>query len=630
MSRFRWQLFVLLVLIPVMSVRAQAHVSVPLGDPVYHVLEQAEVRGLCAPLPTAKPYSRAVIVSAVNEILNAGEGRRFGGLSKGETDTLLQFLKTHGDAKKGIDWQKGSYRFENNENSKVHVSADVGARFGTILSGGYYFQDADFAFGADFWLTPYLKGDLGRLFSYKLEVTGLITRSAREELGKYNTYYDGYDNTKDSARQNDKITTYGDPLAYFPYTYKKRWDGFVWSVEDTMSSASMLGWPKGFSVGYNMMPELGGSLLDGKITYRGGRMDREWGAMANGSSLILNKSAQPFLGLEATVTPFNWLSFSSVTGVLEYFADGSLKESAASSQNAFTLGMIEGNYKNYFHADVGSAVVWPKRLELGYLFPLTDNFFYQNNVGDFDNLALFLNLKGQYPGIAGLWFSFFLDEVSPDAITKAFELDRAMFAFQAGGTAHLPFLPFGSLSLSYTKIEPYTYTHTKENVPWYGDIAMETSYINNGRALGYYLPPNSDEVKLRFEAMPELNTRVSAQYQMIRHGADFGPHAVDGSSFYSELDPQGRDEKAVLKKFFLEDGAYQWLHIIKVGAEHTFPMKYVPFQVFGEAGVVISYFTDIAGEANSGSASSYSIVDTSVYPKSTGFILTLGIRIFPE
>jgi hypothetical protein len=351
--------------------------------------------------------------------------------------------------------------------------------------------------------------------------------------------------------------------------------------------------------------------------------------MANGSSLILNRSAQPFLALEATAKPFSWLNLSTLTGVLEYYDAESIKDSAESSQNAFSVGMVELNVKNYFHADFGSTVIWPKRFELGYLFPLADKYLYQNNIGDFDNLALFLNLKGQYPGIAGLWVSLFLDEINPES--GIFQLDRAMFAYQAGTTVAFPVLPFGSLSLSYTKIEPYTYTHPKETVPWYGDIAMETSYTNNGKSLGYYLPPNSDELKLRFEAMPEINTRVNAQYQMIRHGADFGPHAVDGSSLLSELDPSGRSEKAVLKKFFLQDGAYQWLHIIKGGAEHTFPIKNAtPFQVFGEAGVVISYFTDIAGKANSGSAFSYSIIDTEVYPKSTGFILTLGIRIFPE
>jgi hypothetical protein len=73
------------------------------------------------------------------------------------------------------------------------------------------------------------------------------------------------------------------------------------------------------------------------------------------------------------------------------------------------------------------------------------------------------------------------------------------------------------------------------------------------------------------------------------------------------------------------------MHIIKVGAEHSFPLKNAaPFQIFGDAGVVISHFTNIAGPANSGSASPYSVIDTPEYPKSTGFILTIGARIFPK
>jgi hypothetical protein len=397
------------------------------------------------------------------------------------------------------------------------------------------------------------------------------------------------------------------------------------------TNSSMIGWPDGYSVGFNLRPELAGSLMADHLTYRFGRIDREWGGMSNNSSLILNKQAQPFLALEVTATPFDWLKFSALSGVLEFNDTESIKDSAASSQNAFSAGMVELNVKNYFHFDFGSTVIWPKRLELGYLFPLTDNFFYQNFIGDFDNLALFFNLKGRYPGIAELWLSFFLDEISLEILKSAFELDRAMFAFQAGTNIALPFLPFGSLSLSYTKIEPYTYTHTKEFVPWYGDIPMESSYTNNGRGLGYYLPPNSDELKLRFEAMPEINTRVNMQYQMIRHGADFGTKAVDGSSYLSELDPEGRSDKDELKKFFLQDGAYQWLHIIKIGAEHTFAPKKAPvFQVFGETGVVISYFTDIEGDANSGSASRYRVIDRPEYPKSTGFVFTIGVRIFPE
>jgi hypothetical protein len=324
------------------------------------------------------------------------------------------------------------------------------------------------------------------------------------------------------------------------------------------------------------------------------------------------------LGFEATFRPAYWFSFSSLTGVLEYFNAKGIMESAWTSQNAFSIEQLEINYKNYFHFDVGSSVVWPKRFELGYIFPINNNFMYQNNIGDFDNMGVFFNVKGQYPGLGALWFSAFLDEVEVSSVSRIFELDRHMFAFQAGVKALIPWFPFASIRLSYTKIEPYTYTHTRNFVPWYdshgnADEAMEVSYTNNGVGLGYYLPPNSDEVLIRFDTRPGIGTGAHFQYQMIRHGADHGPDQVDGSSYLSELDPDNRGQQS---KNFLHDGAYQWMHIVKIGADHTFPN--LPLQVFGEAGVVFSYYTN------------YSAGNGAAYPNSTAIIVTLGFHIFPR
>jgi hypothetical protein len=97
----------------------------------------------------------------------------------------------------------------------------------------------------------------------------------------------------------------------------------------------------------------------------------------------------------------------------------------------------------------------------------------------------------------------------------------------------------------------------------------------------------------------------------------------------SELDPSGRDTKDELKKFFLKDGAYQWQYIAKFGAEHTLPKTKIPVSVFGEFGIVYSYFTNINGPPNSRSGSGFTIVDTTEYPKSTVTIATIGFRVFP-
>jgi hypothetical protein len=209
-----------------------------------------------------------------------------------------------------------------------------------------------------------------------------------------------------------------------------------------------------------------------------------------------------------------------------------------------------------------------------------------------------------------------------------------MYAFQGGMNIRIPWLSFSSLTLSLTKIEPYCYTHTRVFTPWYGTgnggIPMETAYVSNGENLGYYLPPNSAELLAKFETMPGPHTKLRVQYQLVIHGADYGSHAVDGSNLLSELDPENRDTNPVLKKFFLQDGAYQWQNVVKIGVEHTLAKYKLPIRLFGEIGVVHSFFSDIDGAANSGGKSSFSIVNTPEYPHSTRFIVNIGFVVYPD
>jgi len=620
-----------LVLTAHISLIAQTQLSVPLGDQIYYVIEQAQIRGLCGVLPVAKPYSRAVVLSVIDEILNNDETRRFGKLTEAERKILEQFRTNFSPAKKGLDLLRGTYFLDHIWND-TYFSAELWLGADLIFAGGNYSDEGNFYPATDSVLSGYIKGDLGSKTSYGFSLNGGVFQSPRKKLGTYHTYNAGFN--KDGVGpypdtpwyKDQEITTYSEPLAYFPYTYKKKWDGSVWYTSN-VSNFGHEGWPQELSIGYSMMPELAGTFLNGHVYYRFARIDREWGGMTNNGSLVLNQSAQPFLAGEVTLTPFTWLSLSSLTGILEYNNTKNIKDSAATSQNAFSIVMLEVNYNSYFHIDLGSTAVWPKRVELGYLFPFADNFLYQDNIGDFDNMALFFNLRGQFPGLGKLWLSLFLDEANPEG--GFLEKSKEMYAYQFGATVQIPWLAFSSFTVSYTKNEPYNYTHTREPVPWYGDLPMETSYINNGKSLGHYIPPNSDEILVRLDTMPVPRTVVGLQYQLIRHGADYGDRAVGGSSLLSELDPIGRSTKLNLKKYFLHDGAYQWMHIFKVKGEYSFAGFNVPVKLFCEFGVVNSYFTDIEGAVNSGSMP-YSKIDTPVYPHSRAYIGVLGVSIFPK
>jgi len=143
-------------------------------------------------------------------------------------------------------------------------------------------------------------------------------------------------------------------------------------------------------------------------------------------------------------------------------------------------------------------------------------------------------------------------------------------------------------------------------------MPMETSYTNKGKSLGYYTPPNSGELDLLFETTLVADTNARFEYQFVIHGADFGSHSVYGSSLRSELS----GDRSSMTKHFLHDGAYQWFHILKIGAEHKF--KKIPVKLYGETDIVISYFSDIEDEyyaPPSSYAPSYKFIDTEEYPK---------------
>ena len=146
-----------------------------------------------------------------------------------------------------------------------------------------------------------------------------------------------------------------------------------------------------------------------------------------------------------------------------------------------------------------------------------------------------------------------------------------------------------------------------------------------GENIGYYLPPNSDELHVRVESSPLTALTAHLEYQFIRHGAEYGSQAVRGSSIYSELDPDGRD---AMRKYFLHDGAYQWFHIVKIGGEYSLRKFKVPLTIYGDVGFVYSYFTVIKGTPNNNEKRDYHIADTSEYPTEFGAIVSGGLRLY--
>ncbi|GHV93772.1 hypothetical protein AGMMS50293_00920 [Spirochaetia bacterium] len=621
MKQKRTACFLLILMMAVSALTAQQFNSVPLGHTAYDVIEMGILRGIIVPPASVRPWSEFTIKEKLRGILNDSAGR----LSQKELDIVSRVLSSF-EKKGGLNLREGKYRSDYAA-GRYRFSFEAGLNWESNFS----VRVPDPATSTVNLGKIFLGGDMSEHFSWNFAISAGFLGIDREELGlrpdppyvdPKNGPYDGNPNSRGHYYYYDippssSSMVYGIP-AWFPYTFSKPWEAGVFPPDNLGGYAP---WPDGFAYAYEMTGELNINLFDDHLYLRFGRMRRDWGPEENGSSLYMNAMARPFVAIEGTAIPFSWLRFSFLTGVLEYLNDGSQWSDADPYQNLFSLAMLEVDTGKHFHFDFGSATVWPKRFDLGYIFPINSNFFYQNNVGDFDNLALFMDIEFRFPGVAKIWGSLFVDEIRP-ALGSFFKLDRNMYAYQGGIKANVNWLPFGAVTLRYTKVEPYTYTHEYTDTPW-NRVPADTAYLNNGESLGFYLPPNSDELLVRLESMllPELRAHV--QYQMIRHGAEYGPRRVDGSSLRDKIVKDDNDTK-----YFLRDGVYEWNHVLKLGASYSLKSRGIPLSFYTETGLVVTRFTD--SDAPLHEEGSFSSIDNAVYRAGTGFIFSIGFKLYPD
>ena len=369
----------------------------------------------------------------------------------------------------------------------------------------------------------------------------------------------------------------------FPHTSSRQWDGGVLSLRNP----GYAGWPDDPSLAFGAEAELNAAFSsqhDQLLHLRLGRLRRDWGYGSNGNALFLSTLARPFAAFECSLTPLSWLNISFLCGALEHYRETGQPPHEGPFANALSAAQIALSPLRYFRLCLGGAAVMVDR----------------------PDAALFADLELRLPGLLSLRAGLFVDQLhSPDK--NFFSANDNSYAFQAGVKANIRWLPFAAFSFRYTKVEPYCYA----------------AFMNGGESLGYYLPPNSDELLLRFESMLFPGINAHAQYQMIRSGAGYGYGAVGGSSRH---DFPGEDYSI---KYFLMDGVYQWDNVIKLGGSFSLKSGGIPLALYAETGMVITRFT-INGNAGVGNEADYESLNNDVYRARNGFIFSVGFRLFPN
>ncbi len=579
---------------------SQTHNAVTLDEKVvYTFLEQAALKGVIPAPREVKPYPLSYVVLQLEKI-----ERKKARLSPQEQEVLAMLLESYGEADDKTLLKDGNLQFQD-DFFPVQLGASM--KFQSNLN---LIDTGDLGLEATGSL--YAKGDAGSSVSWGVDLTagGFLV--------------DDY----------DPATSFG-PEAWEPYTFTKPWSGGVYMLSSLNRFSPM---PVEPAAAFSYETEIAASFWDNRADFRFGRLRREWGAPGEGS-LFLSADAVPFMAYEGTIQPFEWMSFSFLTGVLDYGEDFrssddyNIKRTSRTQQNMYSVLQMELTPADWLSLSVFDGGVYLKRPEPGYVHPLMSRFINQNYVGDFDNLAMGGSLVLSRSGLGKFYLSAFLDEAKfnqPDFFGNY----GNMYSIQAGVKFPVPVLPLTSGVLQYTKIEPFTYTHyTVNSSPWYYDLNMETAYMNGGESLGYGLEPNSDEILLRFRSLPRNDLSFTGGYRMVRHGTNAGSYFDSwGSSTEEELendiiitpdnDPDGaysRDDR----KDFLKDAVYEWFHIGTVGADWDLTSRGQPVSFGLTYSLVFKYYTDYANTGD------FKPLDQGIYKNEFRHLVTFAARLFP-
>lgn len=151
-------------------------------------------------------------------------------------------------------------------------------------------------------------------------------------------------------------------------------------------------------------------------------------------------------------------------------------------------------------------------------------------------------------------------------------------AFQGGVDIPLPVGRFANLTLQYTYLGPFFYSHYPVEIVTGqadGKDVVETwdvSYVNKGRPLGYPMQPNSDEVLLRGTLGIQGGWEFEALVKYQRRSGQYGISMTD-NMIYADQKAGKYADKA------FNENVFERLVSIEVGAVKRF--ESLPFALTG-------------------------------------------------
>lgn len=497
-------LYIVLVLICCIApLSAIQYNSVDIDEPIYGILQVLENRGVLPTLSRVKPYPLAYILGLCETALSESSE-----ISAAERQNLESYIAEHTpghDAEEGI-FEKGKVSvFDSEDSRQVEVGAFITSDWAFDVSDLEHYDSRNA-------VEAYANGGAGDILSFNM----------------------------DAGIRADKLSTYAwAPLndeGWSPYLFSIPGEGAYYTYGN--GTGNNVGYPDAendevWMNGFHTTPEVTLMLFDQDLMLRWGMIDRDWGPASG--NLVISEQARNFDAVEMHWDVAEWAHFSYLTGTLTDTDDSD------THQNMLTTKRVDIDLPTGLSVGLHETVLWPKRFELGYLNPFMISTLYQNILGDYDNMFAGGDFSWNIAESGRVYGTFMVDEMNDHNPLLWTTNPRNIFSYQGGLEYSSDLLPFLQIRLQYTKLEPFFYSHYAQYYPTYAEDRddsenlMDTSYMNKGENLGYYLRPNSDEFKLEVSAMLSPRVSVDTRYMYIRHSDQYGSEMEDNDG-YSGID----------------------------------------------------------------------------------------------
>ena len=492
-----------LLFLPVFVFSAQFH-SVPLGSEAYRLIDAAVVRGAIGPQTDVRPYNADHVRALLEEMLYSD---CFSVSEKAQVRRVLSDLdsmygKAPASAFKDL-FSKGHLRTSGANTVTVGGKASFDFTIGHDST-----PDAGLVNDGRLSVLAYISGDLFSFMSYDLNFKVNLDRldPRTRPVTDLRINCDGF--YMDLVHGGDRLTELPRP-------------------EDEEGLF-------GFFLGIESFPEISLSFMDNVLTARFGTVRRDWGPGYN--NLSLSGSARTIDGIELSVSPASWFSYSVLTGAL---GNVSLERVNGVDWPSEDMDNKDGKYSNNFSihrvglgplagikVGIWESVVWRKRFELAYLNPFAIYMFTQNMLGDYDNVLAGFDFSWTIPGIGRFYAAMSMDEMNNKYL---FSNPRDILSYQIGMEFSPAFLDFTLVTVQATYVPAFFGSHYEDRAPVFGNIPYTTAYVNKGQNIGYPVNPDTLEILLNCSTtvgagwIIDLTVKDqirSAQYSYKKTGTD--------------------------------------------------------------------------------------------------------------